>query len=137
MKATLNVHFICSDMRGTAASVALLAYLSAMDNDDLLRLRVAIDEAPSAVSGLLAWLDHAIGWEQDRRTGYSYPLRGPTVAMRDVELADRIAAVELLATTCRDDRQIGGLMDLVSMIFGSGGPLCFQQPRRNPHKPAA
>ncbi len=137
MKPPLNVYFICSDTHPTASSVAVLAYLSAMRNDDLLRLRVAIDEAPSAVSGLLAWLDHAIGWEQDRRTGHSYPLRGPPVAMRDVELADRISAVELLATTFRDDRQIGGLMDLVSMIFGSGGSLCLQQPCRNGHNPAA
>ena len=57
--------------------------------------------------------------------------------MGDVELADRIAAIDILASAFRDDSQFSGLMDLVSMILGSGGPPRPQQPLRNGHKATA
>src|SRR5207249_939930 len=39
---------------------------------DLDALRIAAERAPQVVPGLLAWLEHAVGWELDRREGRSY-----------------------------------------------------------------
>jgi hypothetical protein len=43
------------------------------------------DGSPNCFApGLLAWLEHAVGWEIDRRTGAIYPLLGPHAAIDDM-----------------------------------------------------
>ena len=121
------VHLICGDLLGAAASAALLARLFGICDDDLRRLRSRIHKAPSMAPGLLDWLDHVFGWEQDRRAGYAYPLRGPAEAIRDHELTDSLAAVELLAKTFRGEMQITWLLDLVRMILPLDRPMHRQQ----------
>jgi len=82
--------------------------------DDWQRLRAAIDAAPQTVPGLLAWLEHAIDWERDRRrAGLDYPLRGPMQAIPDDELA-----VESLASKFRHDSpEIAALFDVIGEIL--------------------
>ena len=132
-----SVHLICGDLLGAAASAALLARLFGIGDDDLRRLRVRIRMEPSTAPGLLDWLDHALGWEQDRRAGYAYPLRDPMDVIPDDELTNSIAAVELLATTFRGDMQIASLLDLVRMILHLDRPIHLPQRHRDRHKEVA
>ncbi len=120
------VHLICGDLLGAAASAALLARLAGICDDDLRRLRVRIHNLPRTAPDLLDWFDHVFGWEQDRRAGYAYPLRGPLEAIRDDEVRNSIAAVELLAITFRGEMQITALLKLVRMILPLDRPNAFQ-----------
>jgi hypothetical protein len=43
--------------------------LAVQADRDLHGLRAAINGSPNFVPGLLAWLEHAVGWEIDRRAG--------------------------------------------------------------------
>ena len=120
------VHLIFGDLLGAAASAALLARLFGICDDDLRRLRVSIHKSPRTAPDLLDWLDHVFGWEQDRRAGYAYPLRGPLEAIHDDELRNSIAAVELLAMTFRGEAQITALLNLVRMILPLDRPTASQ-----------
>ena len=122
-----SVHVICGDLLGAAASAALLVRLFAIRDDDLRRLRMRIRKVESTAPGLLDWLDHVLAWEQDRRAGYAYPLRGPTEAIRDDEITNSIAAVEMLATTFRGEMQIASLLDLLKVILPLDRPMGLQQ----------
>lgn len=97
----------------------LVIRLASIPNDDWQRLRTAIDAAPQTVPGLLGWLEHAIDWERDRRrAGLDYPLRGPTQAIPDDELAKSIDVVESLALKYRHDSpEIAALFDIVGEIL--------------------
>jgi len=120
------VHLICGDLLGAAASAALLARLFGICDDDLRRLRVRIHNSPRPAPDLLDWLDHVLSWEQDRRAGYAYPLRGPLEAIHDDEVRNSIAAVELLAITFRGEMQITALLNLVRMILPLDRPNASQ-----------
>ena len=121
-RAVNEAHLIFGDLLGAAASAALLARLFGICDDDLRRLRVRVHKSPRTAPDLLDWLDHVFGWEQDRRAGYAYPLRGPLEAIHDDELRNSIAAVELLATTFRGEAQITALLNLVRLILPLGRP---------------
>jgi hypothetical protein len=122
----LPVQLICSDLLGAAASAALLARLFGICDDDLRRLRVSIHKSPRTAPDLLNWLDHVLGWEQDRRAGYAYPLRGPLEAILDDELRNSIAAVEALAETFRGEMPITALLKTVRMILPLDRPNASQ-----------
>jgi hypothetical protein len=77
--------------------------LAALSGRDLLGLRAAISGSPNFVSGLLAWLEHAVGWEIDRRAGFVYPLRGPLEAIDDTEIDRSLVALAVLAGCFRGD----------------------------------
>jgi hypothetical protein len=123
----LSIHLVCGDLLGAAALAALLARLFGIGDDDLRRLRTRIHREPSTAPGLFDWLDHVLGWEQDRRAGYAYPLRDPMEAIPNDELANSIAAVELLATSFKGDMQIAPLLDLVRMILHLDRPMRLPQ----------
>lgn len=80
---------------------------------------MAIDAMPAATSASLAWLEHAIGWEQDRRAGFHYPLRGPAET-RDIERVDRVAAVDRLTEAFGHDAEILALIELGITILDGG-----------------
>ena len=132
----MSINFISGDLRGLASSAALLARLFAAGDDDLLRLRIAVNGASNSVPGLAAWLDHIVGWEQDRRAGYIYPLRSPTESIHSEEVAGCLAVVQLLTIMFRDAAQIASLLDLVAMILAQG-PLNLPQRHQNDHQAAA
>ena len=120
------VHVIFGDLLGAAASAALLARLFGVCDDDLRRLRARIHMSPRTAPDLLDWLDHVFGWEQDRRAGYAYPLRGPLEAIPDDELTNSIAAVELLAITFSGEAQVIALLNLVRIILPLNRPNASQ-----------
>ena len=120
------VHVIGGDLLGAAASAALHSRLFGICDDDLRRLRVRIHESPRTAPDLSDWLDHVLGWEQDRRAGYTYPLRVPSEAIHDDEVRNSIAAVELLAITFRGEMQITALLNLVRMILPLDRPNASQ-----------
>ena len=120
------VHLIFGDLLGAAASAALLARLFGICDDDLRRLRARIHKSPRTAPDLLDWLDHVFGWEQDRRAGYAYPLRGPLEAIPDDEVRNSIAAVELLAITFSGEAQVTALLNLVRMILPLDRPNASQ-----------
>ena len=102
--------------------VDIRAALAAISEQDLHTLRTTIEVAPHAVPGLLAYLDHAAGWEIDRRAGQSYALQRPMAAIPDDELAPSLDALAILAIFFRRDRQhdgepIAALLDRVASIL--------------------
>lgn len=75
--------------------------LARLSDGELAALRRAADRSPQVVPGLLAWLEHAFGWEIDRRTGFHYRLAWPTEAIAEEEVALSAAAARLLAEIFR------------------------------------
>ena len=68
------------------------------------------------------YLDHAVGWEIDRRAGQSYALQRPMAAIPDDEVAASVDALAILAIFFRRDRQHDGepiatLLDRVASIL--------------------
>jgi len=70
--------------------------LSQVNSEDLLSLRRATEGVPQLVPGLLGWLEHAVGWEVDRRAGFDYQLGWPAEAIPLEEEAASIAATSAL-----------------------------------------
>ena len=68
----------------------------AIPEQDLYTLRATIEVAPNAAPGLLAYLDHAVGWEIDRRAGQSYALQRPMAAIPDDEVGASLDALAVL-----------------------------------------
>jgi hypothetical protein len=102
--------------------VDIRAALVAIPEQDLYTLRATIEVAPNAVPGLLAYLDHTVRWEIDRRAGQSYALQRPTAAIPDDEGAASLDALATLAIFFRRDRQHDGepiatLLDRVASIL--------------------
>lgn len=81
----------------------LVRTLAALSNRNLHGLRVALDGSPNVVPGLLAWLEHAVGWEIDRRAGLVYQLLGPHAAIDDSEIDQSLIALAVLAACFRND----------------------------------
>jgi hypothetical protein len=77
--------------------------LAVLPERDLHGLRTAIDGSPNFAPGLMAWLEHAVGWEIDRRAGVVYPLLGPLAAIDDPEIDQSLVALAVLAACFRDD----------------------------------
>ena len=87
-----------------------------------LTLRATIVVAPNVVPGLMAFLDHAVGWELDRRAGQAYALQGPMAAIPDEERAASLDTLAVLAIFFRRDRRhegepIAALLDRVASIL--------------------
>ena len=112
-----SVVVLSGDLLCAATSAALLTRLLGVCDDDLRRLRERIHKSPRAAPDLLDWLDHVFGWEQDRRAGYAYALRGPLESIHDDELTNSIAALELLALTFSGGAQVTALLNLIRVIL--------------------
>jgi len=87
--------------------------LAELSDGELAALRNAADRSPQVVPGLLAWLEHAFGWEIDRRTGFQYRLAWPVEAIPPEEMAASVAAARLLVEAFR---QSGGFGAVVSVL---------------------
>lgn len=83
----------------------VVARLAAISDTELNALATTIDAAVGFVPGLMAWLEHAVGWERHRRTGFNYPLQGPRAAIDDTEVDASLATLMILAATFRQDRK--------------------------------
>ncbi len=85
----------------------IVARLAAISDSELNTLGVTVDLAVGFAPGLMAWLEHAVGWEHDRRVGRTYPLQGPRAAIDDAEAGASLAGLALLAAMFRRDRKPG------------------------------
>ena len=77
--------------------------LAAISDRGLAALCTAASYATGPVQGLFAYLEHAAGWEVDRRRGVHYPLQGPAAAIDDSEIDASLAALVMLAQHFRSD----------------------------------
>ena len=110
------------DNGGVDSLADLRSILAAIPGQDLLTLRATIVVAPNVVPGLMAFLDHAVGWELDRRAGQAYALQGPMAAIPDEERAASLDTLAVLAIFFRRDRRhegepIAALLDRVASIL--------------------
>jgi hypothetical protein len=87
----------------------LATALAVLGEPELLGLRSAIDGSPNFAPGLLAWLEHAVGWEIDRRKGVVYPLLGPHAAIDDSEIDGSLVALAVLSACFRGDGRADSL----------------------------
>ena len=85
------------------SSADLPAALATISDRDLRGLGLAIDGSPNVVPGLLAWLEAAVDWEINRRTGMLYPLLGPRAAIDDTETDASLMTLAILAACFRGD----------------------------------
>ena len=86
----------------------LSSALAALSDRALLALRAGIVDTPDAVAapGLIAFMEHAVDWEADRRTGRHYPLQGPRAAIDDGEVDVSLVALAVLAEKFREGGEI-------------------------------
>ena len=120
-RRTLNPRRVVHNQR-VESLATIRAALEAVPDQDLDTLRATMGVAPNAVPGLLAYLDHAVGWELDRRAGQSYALHPPRAAIPDDEVAASLDALAVLAIFFRRDRQhdgeaIAALLDQVALFL--------------------
>ena len=59
------------------------------------------EDVPLSASGLLAKLEHAVGWELDRRAGVEYRLGRPTEAIAPEEMETCVIATLAMAVPFR------------------------------------
>jgi hypothetical protein len=71
--------------------------LEAISSRGLTRLRGACERAPQFAAGLLAWIEHAAGWELDRRNGHHYRLAEPVEAIAPEEVTPSMLALISIA----------------------------------------
>ncbi len=98
--------------------------IAAIDDGDLRALHDATEQAAQVVPGLLAWLEHAIGWELDRRAGFDYRLGWPAEAIPPEEEAASVVAARAMAvpfrhTVERDTSAIAHLLEHVATLIAS------------------
>lgn len=86
--------------------VDFVALLAAMDMRSLRALIATVDRMPSDIMPALhAWLGHAARWENDRRSGFHYPLQGPMAAIPPEELSAALGASSMIGQCFRLDRR--------------------------------
>lgn len=82
--------------------------LAELSDRALIGLRAGTQSIPNAMSGLGAWLEHAVDWESDRRAGRRhYPLQGPRAAIADSELDLSLLSLALLTEGFRGSKEPG------------------------------
>ena len=98
--------------------------LAELSDRELAALRNAADRSPQVVPGLLAWLEHAFGWEIDRRAGFDYRLAWPVEAIADEEVGASVAAARLLAEFFRGSGGSGAVVTVLerAILLIQAGP---------------
>jgi hypothetical protein len=87
----------------------------------LAALIETVNGVPQVAPGLLAWLEGAADWEQNRRRGLDFPLLPPEAAIPPEEDAISITTAGMLrATFAQDDRaEAQGAAALLDAVAGS------------------
>jgi len=73
--------------------------------------------AQNLVPALLAWLEHAVDSEIDRRASHSYPLQGPRAAIDDAEVDSSLLMLTMLSDQFKEDGRVGSatVADLLTL----------------------
>ena len=100
----------------------IAAALAGIPERELRGLRVAINNSPDLVPGLLAWLEAAVDWELHHRTGFRYHLFGPHAAIDDTEVEASLVALAVLAGRYRqvgrrDAGRVAHFLDLSGALL--------------------
>jgi len=90
--------------------------LAAMSDAELHAMRAAAGLSSGLASGLFAWLEHATGWEIDRRERQDYLLRFPSEAMEADDVPEALLALAALGATF-DAR--GGSTEIAELLAAS------------------
>ena len=106
----------------------LVVLLAAIDDRSLRAIISTIDQLPSVVPALQAWIEHAARWERDRREGFNYPLQEPMAAIDADELPKALMASALIAECFRlDDRR--DVAPVLAFFEGLRDTLLLEQER--------
>ncbi len=111
-----------------ATLIALAVALGECSDHELADLRDAINHLPDCPPGLIAWIEHATGWEVHRRAGHRrYPLQAPRAAIDDTEVAASLTALTRLAALAPERngpvaRFLGITTAMLLADTGSGKP---------------
>jgi hypothetical protein len=81
---------------------AIVAALEGLSAAELDALRASADAAPGAVPGLMAYIEHAVGWELDRRDERVYRLAAPMDAIPPEEAAASVMALAIIGASFAD-----------------------------------
>lgn len=105
---------------------AIRAALQDVPLGALRALQSASGQTAGVAPGLFAWLEHATGWEIDRRNGFEYGLRPPDDAIDPSEAPDALlAATALLATF----RQTGSCAPVEQLLTATMLAIQSHDPR--------
>ena len=75
------------------------AALADLDDEHLHALIETVNGVPQVAPGLLAWLEHVVDWEINRRRGVDFPLLPPDAAIPPEEDAVSLDAAMTLAAS--------------------------------------
>ena len=106
----------------------LVVLLAAIDDRSLGAIISTIDQLPSVVPALQAWIEHAARWERDRRQGFDYPLQGPMAAIEADELPNALMASALIAECFRRDKR-HDVAPVLAFFEGLRDTLVIEQER--------
>jgi hypothetical protein len=106
----------------------LVVLLAAIDERSLRAIISTVDQLPSVVPALQAWIEHAARWERDRRKGLDYPLQGPMAAIDADELPDALMATTLIAECFRRDNR-SDVAPVLAFFEGLRDTLVLEQER--------
>lgn len=95
--------------------------LADLDDGDLVALIDGRTPPRRSSPDLLAWIEGAADWQQNRRQGLSFPLRPPEAAIEPTEHAAVIGGALLLrASLAEDGRPVAVLLDAIVRLLTGG-----------------
>lgn len=114
---------------------AVVAALADLGDDHLHALSETVNGVPQVAPGLLAWIEHVVDWQINRRNGVEFPLPMPGAAIPPEEGATSLdAALMLRARFAQEERGeahgMSELLDgLVSLLSGAGAEALGERRR--------
>ncbi len=103
----------------------VVAALADLDDDHLDALTEAINRVPQVAPGLLAWLEHVVDREINRRRSVDFPLLPPDAAIPPEEAAISLDVAMMLRHRFAEDKRVEGRgvaapLDAVVRLLGGG-----------------
>ncbi len=87
--------------------------LATISDRELSSVQATVETAPDIVSGLIAYLEHAVGWKLDRRSG-------PRAAIDDREINLSLVALNIIVARFRGTRKVSSAVaDFLTAVSGT------------------
>jgi hypothetical protein len=101
----------------------VVAALADLSDGELAAMITTVNKGPQLAPGLLAWIEHACDWEQNRRRALDFPLLPPNAAISPDEDAASVGTALLLRSALFADGQaLVALLDaIVELLTGGAG----------------